>query len=425
MLYSKNLQLEELQKIISFGEEIKDDTEDFKLLNEVFKNKRREIISSFRFGYTIQERIMSTLFSNSDKKIKELPNVIFYKKKDSVYSKNFKKPNNRSKSFDEVDRIIFVDEDTRISNFLVYLKTKFQQGKESITKTFVDGETLVLPSHSINFIEVKTSANYFKEKNQNQEIGDYLKSKTPSETSSISNKNSKDSQKMEQDNSKKIAKDMIDKINVFSSLFDQINVKYSKINLIIIIDSFFQKELIDLAKIFSNNLASSTPPDLDLFFVHVDTDISYICEVNRYNTLNDNFKELKNNFEVKEKEAEKFKKRIEESEKEFKKTEKELKKTIEKNEKEFSDKISILTNELNTFKNKDKLRKNKKKLRNSICDECLKEVIKSNKDLIEKCTNKNYIIGNCQNNLFQNIKKLVHAQKECCGRFPNFYEVKL
>ena len=72
-----------------------------------------------------------------------------------------------------------------------------------------------------------------------------------------------------------------------------------------------------------------------------------------------------------------------------------------------------MTNELNTFKKKDKLRKNKKKLRNSIFDDCLKEVINSNKKQIENYTNKNYIIGNCQNNLFQKIKKLVHTQKEC------------
>ena len=38
-LIEKEYNLEELQKIVSSGEEIKDDTEDFKLLNEVFKNK--------------------------------------------------------------------------------------------------------------------------------------------------------------------------------------------------------------------------------------------------------------------------------------------------------------------------------------------------------------------------------------------------
>ena len=354
--------------MVSMGEETNTENKDPKYLNEVFKNKRREIISGFRFGYAIQERIINMLFSNSDKKIKELPNVIFYKKKDDKHNKDYI----------EVDRIVLVDEneDAKISNFLVYLKTQFKQ-RDTITETFEVGETLVLPKYSLNFIEVKTSSNFLKEKVSNKEFE--VKSGTSSDIfSSSSNKDNKiNSQKIVKDNSTKMAKEIIHKINVFSALFHNINIKYSQINLIIIIDSYFQKDFIDMAKKFSEHLAANNHTDLNLFFVHIGSDVTYISESSKYNKLNEDFNCLEKKFEKEKIDLENriknqkkdFEKKYENQEKDFQKKYDDQKKDFQKEFKKKNDDFlklkkeqKILNDKLNKFINKDKLRKIKKKI---------------------------------------------------------------
>ena len=47
-------------------------------IEELFKFKKKEILSRFKLGYSIQERIMNTPISNTCNKIIELPNLIFY-----------------------------------------------------------------------------------------------------------------------------------------------------------------------------------------------------------------------------------------------------------------------------------------------------------------------------------------------------------
>ena len=188
--FEKEYNFDQLLHILSLGEEINDtESNDLKLLKEVYHNKRKEIISTFRFGYTVQERIMNMLNIHSEKKIKELPNIIFFEK------------NKIKKSYNEVDRIVTVEEDAAISNFMVYFKSQFKKGKEIIKESFLDGETLILPQNSCNFIEIKTSANFFKEKKENQ--NNYFKYKAPSEISYFSYK----------DNSQKVAKQFIEKMN--------------------------------------------------------------------------------------------------------------------------------------------------------------------------------------------------------------------
>ena len=122
-----------LENVVLLGEKNIDKDE---TLEEVFNFKRREIISGFRLGFSIQERIINTLKSNSDNNILELPNVIFYKK------------NKYKKIYNEVDRIITVEKDTVIKNFMVFSKTIFKKGKYSISKKVCENETLMLKKNS-------------------------------------------------------------------------------------------------------------------------------------------------------------------------------------------------------------------------------------------------------------------------------------
>ena len=125
----KEINCEILENLVLLGEKNIDKNE---TLKEIFNFKKREIISGFKLGFAIQERIINTLKNNSDNNIFELPNVIFYKK------------NKYNKIFNEVDRIITVKEDTIVKNFMVFSKTKFQKDKKPITIKVSENETLIV-----------------------------------------------------------------------------------------------------------------------------------------------------------------------------------------------------------------------------------------------------------------------------------------
>ena len=197
--FKEEYNFNQLLHILSIREKINQaEEDDFKLLKEVYHNKRKEIISSFRFGYTIQERIMNMFNIHSEKEIKELPNIIFFEN------------NNYNKNYNEIDRVVTVEEDSTISNFKVYYKSQFQNGKKIKNESFIDGEILILPKNSCNFIEVKTSANFFREKKEKENQNNFnFKYKTPSESSTFSYN----------DNSQKEAKQFLEKMIEFIELF--------------------------------------------------------------------------------------------------------------------------------------------------------------------------------------------------------------
>ena len=424
--YEKEYDFKEILNIISLGE-IKDNIEiDFKILKEVFKNKRREIISAFRFGYTVQERIMNMLSSHSDKEIKELPNIIFFKK------------NSSRKCYNEVDRIVTVKEDATISNFMVYLKTEFKNGKKVAQESFVEGKTLFLPKNSCNFIEIKTSSNFFKDKNEkenakekeNVEKSDKFRYKTPSDKSSLTGK-------AYINKYEKIAKIFIEKMNEFIDLFKNLNLFYTQINLIVIIDSYFPKDFIEIAKKLSFYLADDKSQlSFKFFFVHIESDIIYVEESNKYKRLEasseakqNEIDQLKIDSKAKQNEIDQLKidskakqneivqLKIDSKAKQNEIVQLKIDSKAKENEiknlkKEFNIQLNDFQIQLHLLINKNKKRKTKKKLRNSLYDEYLKEEIQLNKNQIEKEKENNYIIGNYRSNSFQNLKKFVPSKNK-------------
>ena len=67
-------------------------------------------------GYSTQERIISILLENSEGKIEELPNIVFFKK------------NDRKKIYLEIDRILLSKEEIIFPNIKVYYKCKYASG---------------------------------------------------------------------------------------------------------------------------------------------------------------------------------------------------------------------------------------------------------------------------------------------------------
>ena len=293
-------------------------------IEELFKFKKKEILSRFKLGYSIQERIMNTLISNTCNKIIELPNLIFY-------SKNPKK-----KIFSEIDRIITVNELTEVNKFLIYAKAEFRKSKEMIYTNIEEGKKLTLEKNSCVFIEIKTSIYNLLPKEKIEQIhnNDYW-----SMISSINSGNT---------NKKNFFTKMYKNMEIFLNLFENLNKKFEKIKLIIIIDSYFPKEFFTIAEFFSKSLDENVKInfDFDLYFIHVESDMIYTHDLTKIQ-----------NIENKLIEKEKQIKNLEEGVNQLK---------IESNEK--TNTIINLQNQLNNFtlkfeekEKKDNIRKIKKK----------------------------------------------------------------
>ena len=87
-------------------------------------------------GYSTQERIISILLENSEGKIEELPNIVFYKK------------NDRKKIYYEIDRILLSKEEITFPNIKVYYKGKYAAGQTTF-ETNEKGEILKFKKDSL------------------------------------------------------------------------------------------------------------------------------------------------------------------------------------------------------------------------------------------------------------------------------------
>ena len=258
----KEINIEILNKIASnfIGEEILNGE-----IEKLFELKKREIISLFKFGYSIQEKIMNMLISNSKNKIKELPNIIFYK------------TNKDKKIYSEVDRIITVNKLTEIDNFLIYDKAEFRKSKELKYTNIYKGEKLKLPENSCIFIEVKTTMKYLLPKETNDDDLEYA--------SGASSVNSKGSAK------KKLSTKMYNNMITFLQLFDKLNIKFKKKILIIIIDSYFPRNFFDIAEKFANSFEiKELKFNFDLYFIHIETNMTYVHDLTEIEKIKDDSK---------------------------------------------------------------------------------------------------------------------------------------
>ena len=371
----KELNSEMLEDIVLLGEKNLDKNE---TLKEVFNFKKREIISGFKLGYSTQERIINTLKSNSSNNIFELPNVIFYKK------------NKYNKIFNEIDRVITVDKDTIINNFMVFSKAKFEKNKVPILLNVTKDETLMIEKNSCNFIEVKTSMKYLL--NENKQINsDYLKGKTPSEISSIHS-----SKKSEKKSGIKI----FDNICKFIELFKNLNKHFKKINLIIIIDSYFEKTYIKLAEDFVNSIPEQNF-DFNLIFVHIESDITYVCELDNYQKI--------------EEEMQKRDKQIEELKKESKLKNLEIEKLTQdskikdKKISDLSQKMIAINKKLEDLSRENLEKEIEKKIRKEKFDNYLEKIIMENEKQIKE-SEYNFIIGKYYNNSFKTLNQLIPSK---------------
>ena len=383
----KEFNSEMLENLVLLGEKNIDENE---TLKEIFNFKKKEIISGFRLGYSIQERIINTLKSNSNNNIFELPNVIFYKK------------NKDNKIYNEVDRIITVKKDTVIKNFMVFSKAKFQKDKNPITIKASKDETLILQNDSCNFIEVKTSMNYLLNNENNQIKSNYFKSKTLSEISSIHS--GKKSEKI-------TGIKMFNNIGKFIALFKNFNKHFKKINFIIILDSYFQKRYIKSAEEFVMSIPKQKF-DFNLIFVHIDSDITYACELDKYQKIEEELQnkvmEMKNDSDIKNKEIKLLKNDSYNKRKEIEQL-KEDSKNKDKKILDLSNKMVQMQKELDKLLRQNKEREIEEIIRKEKYDKYIDNIFKENEIEI-KNSKYNYIIGEYYKDSFTTMSYLISSK---------------
>ena len=385
----KEFNSEMLENLVLLGEKNIDRNE---TLKELFNFKKKEIISGFRLGYSIQERILNTLKSKSNNNIFELPNVIFYKK------------NKDNKIYNEVDRIITVKKDTVIKNFMIFSKAKIQKDKNPIAIKASKDETLILQKDSCNFMEVKTSMNYLSNNENNKIKSNYFKSKTLSEISSIHS--GKKSEKITEIK-------MFNNIGKFLALFKNFNKHFKIINFIIIIDSYFQKKYIKLAEEFIMSIPKQKF-DFNLIFVHIESDIAYACELDGYQKIEEELqnkaKEMKNDSDIKNKEIKNLKIDSENKRKEIEQL-KEDSKNKDKKIFDLSNKIDQMQKELDKLLRQNKERELEELIRKEKYDKYLDNILME-KEIEIKESKYNYIIGEYYKDSFITKSYLISSKMQ-------------
>ena len=334
-------------------------------LKELFRFKKKEILSKFKLGYSIQERIINTLISKANNQIIELPNLIFYKK------------NDRKKIFSEIDRVITVNKFTDVDKFLIYSKAEFRISKNIEYKNIKEGIKLSLEKDSCSFIEIKTSMNRLLPKENDEKKKNYNNNDYFSVTSSI---NSGDTDK------KNIFTKMYYNMEAFINLFTNLSIKYNKINLIIIIDSYFPKDFFTNAEIFAKSLDKNIKIkfDFDLYFIQVESDMIYANELIKNREKDQEIKDLKKNSIEKEKKIN----QINDKMAALHKLQKDSEQKYNKLKKELEEKIKSFELKLLNSDREKKIIKIKKKIQR---DNNLLETIKKEANNWIECKMKNKI----------------------------------
>ena len=240
------------------------DDETIKNLPTLFEYKLNEIKSIFKYGYALQERLISMLTRNTNKTLKELPNIIFYQK------------NNKRIAFNEFDRIYLAEEDISFPNAKIY--TKVINDK---TKKIEKGEILKIEKESLNFIEIKTSV-----VSLSKELEKEKKKKDIKDNKSNSSKSSKRK------------KGLFRKILDFIELFSKLKIKHININLIFIIDSFFNKSFFDITNNYAQYYLSNKLEleRFNIYFVQIESHIIFLDELNAYDKLSNAYNKLNNTY---------------------------------------------------------------------------------------------------------------------------------
>ena len=283
--------------------------------------KHKEIISKFIGVYSRQERVIEILKKN--KNFIEYPNLIFYEN------------NNDNLHYKHIDRVLLLNQDEEFQLLKTYCSIVDSE------KVFYDkGSILKLKNDSLNFIEIKTSINKLEEqlselKNKLNEKED---KKDEKQSDKIKEREKEGSYTMSQNSFlRKERTDLyysIKNVKDFLNLYSKIGIKFKKINLLYIFDSYFSMNFVEILsklikyEIYNKEILNTDYGNINLYFIHIQSDFEKIDIINREkykDQLENSIKELQQKMENNEKENKDLKEKFEKYE-----NEKLIKNTIKK-----------------------------------------------------------------------------------------------
>ena len=391
----------------------KDDSlknKNFDNLIKIYEYKKREVISTFRMGYSTQERLISMLIENTGNNLKELPNIMFFEK------------NTFRNCYYEIDRVFLAKENISYSNINVYYEAEFSENVIGKKNKLEKGQIFMIEKNSLNFVEIKSSIKGLmkeinkEDKNNNQNETNIF-NKTPSNISSSVSKTSEDTSSRQYRH-----------VNEFIDLYKTFNVKYEQINVIYIIDQYFSKDFFDEVEKFIDKYVKKDEKiryPFKLKFIQIDSDSIFIHEKNVLNAIKDDFEQFKSeskvNYENLQKEYtilnekyENYKNLKEESEKNYQKLKKESDKNYEDLNKKYSDlmddskekdnKLMFMQKQLDNITMKDIMKKSKKNNQRKILFKFgIQNVLENIKNITSE--KNNAIIGNYYIDNFVSVTK--------------------
>ena len=363
--------------------------------------KKKEIVSSFRMGYSVQERIIDTLKIN--KEFEEYPNLIFYSN------------NGNSCYYKEIDRVLLLKKRSEFKLFKNYLSVI--QNKKTINE---EGIVLNLEKNSINFLEIKRSVSSFE-----KQLKDYEKQNVKEKNKEININEFKDKgdniSASKNSNMEKTRTDLyysIKNIKEFLQLYEQIGLKYDDINLIYIFDSNFSLEFINILiklikiEIYNENVLKTYNNNIiNLIFVQVKSDYEVIQNIEKQKIQQNEIENLNNKIQIQDNSIALLKKEQKELRTKFEielQENKDLKQRFEQeqeNNKRLREKVDKY--ELEFLKEL-----HKKKIKNNIKNIPLQEILNSEKiEQIDLLIGKNYYDINIKKSTLEINKNIINDNK--------------
>ena len=380
----------------------KDDSlknKNFDNLIKIYEYKKREVISTFRMGYSTQERLISMLIENTGNNLKELPNIMFFEK------------NTFRNCYYEIDRVFLAKENISYSNINVYYEAEFSENVIGKKNKLEKGQIFMIEKNSLNFVEIKSSIKGLmkeinKEDKDNEQNETKIFNKTPSNISSSVSKTGEDTSSRQYRH-----------VNEFIDLYKTFNVKYEQINVIYIIDQYFSKDFFDEVEKFIDKYVKKDEKiryPFKLKFIQIDSDSIFIHEKNVLKAIKDDFEQFKSESTVNYENLQKEYTILNEKYENYQKLKKESDKNYEDLNKKYSDlmddskekdnKLMFMQKQLDNITMKDIMKKSKKNNQRKILFKFgIQNVLENIKNITSE--KNNAIIGNYYIDNFVSVTK--------------------
>lgn len=303
-------------------DDLKNKNDDF--VKQIIQVKKKNIISKFLKGYSHQESILKTFESEIPGEYINLPNLIF------------KRANNEGKTIEEIDQIYSLNLNEKkkiIDGFDYFYYVKYLKGEEKEKISIFNGKKLELINNNLYFLEIKHSIKKL--------FSDYKKLHKISIESENKEKLSENSSSSlyKRDKLTSLGNSILT-FSIFQKLIHTITKKEEDANLLYIVDSDFEENMIKIFEECLNRdklIIKGLNLTFNLYLIYTQPDLALKHFIKEKWAKNNEIKLLNIENKKKNEEIEKKNEEIEKKNKELKRQTEELKEQQSRIEKQNQD----------------------------------------------------------------------------------------